>query len=42
MRLVNLNKLAFEGDKMVSIPLNKVSAEDVQDRSQDFSKVKFK
>ncbi len=38
MRLVDLTKLDLGGNKVQSIPLDKVRAEDMQDRTQDFSK----
>lgn len=36
MRVVNLSKLNFSGDKVQAIPLDKVQREDIEDRTQDF------
>ena len=35
MRRVDLSKLDFDGDKVQSIPLDLVRAEDVQDRTKN-------
>lgn len=37
MRLVDLSKLNFNGDKVQAIPLDQVRQEDIQNRTQDFS-----
>ena len=36
MRLVDLNKLNFKGDKLIAIPLDKVRKENIDDRTEDF------
>ena len=36
MRMVDLNQLAFDGDSIRSIPLDKVRREDIEDRTADF------
>lgn len=38
MRLVDLSKLDFSGNKVLTIPLDEVRAEDVKDLTQDFLK----
>ena len=37
MRMVDLSKLDFGGGKVLTIPLDEVRAEDIKDRTQDFS-----
>jgi choloylglycine hydrolase len=37
MRLVDLSKLDFGGDKVQAVPLDAVRQEDIEDRTQDFS-----
>jgi choloylglycine hydrolase len=36
MRMVDLNQLSFDGDKVVAIPLDKERVENIDDRSGDF------
>lgn len=38
MRLVDLSKLDFGGNKVMTIPLNEIRGEDIKDRTQDFLK----
>ena len=38
MRMVDLNKLNFEDNKVQAIPLDELRQEDIQDRTQDFSR----
>ncbi len=37
MQMVDLSKLNFDGGKVIAIPLDRVRAENIDNRTEDFS-----